>query len=121
MRFNALAASLSGAFTITNLYTNTVLDLSGSDQVTSTLTVSEIARWFDALTQFLDGLLMEDKINKCVEILLLVIRSNDLIVYSGLLRSTALTSPSRTWPTPTNMSVTMVRYNRRRQVRMSSV
>ena len=78
MRFNALATSLTGAFVITNLHTGTVLDLSGSDQVTSTLSITEIIHSFDALPQFPDGLLMEDKINKYVEILLLIVRSSDL-------------------------------------------
>lgn len=42
MRFNTLSALTTGVFVITNYHTKTVLDLSGSDQVTSTLTVSEM-------------------------------------------------------------------------------
>ena len=79
MQLNAVSMSLTGAFVLTNLYTNTVLDLSGSNQVTSTSSVSEIIHRFDALTQFPDGPLTEDPINKCAEI---VIRPGSDLNYS---------------------------------------
>lgn len=88
-----------------------VLDLSGSaDHVNSMSHVSKLIYRFDALIKLLDGLLMEELINKCVsQVLLLAIRSSDLECYSGCLRRWAAprTSSEMCAITP-NISVTML-------------
>ena len=68
------------AYFIRNQESGTVLDLSGSDpdHVKSMSHVSEIIYRFDALTKLSDGHSMEEETNKCVENLLLGIRSSDL-------------------------------------------
>ena len=78
MILNPVSIAAGAAFVIHNMQFNTVLDLSRRDNVTSMSHVSEIIYRFDSLTKFPHGLLMEDRINKCVEIRILRIRSSDL-------------------------------------------
>lgn len=67
MLLNTTVISADAAFVISNLQSNTVLDLSATNEIDSTSSASEIICRFDALTQLPDGLIMEEAINKCVE------------------------------------------------------
>jgi hypothetical protein len=78
MILNPTSIAAGAAFVIHNLRFDTVLDLSGTNHVNGMSYVSEIIYRFDALTKLPHGLLTEERINKCVEILLLGIRSSDL-------------------------------------------
>jgi hypothetical protein len=69
MILNPTSIPVGVALVIYNMHTHTVLDLSGTNHVNSMSRVSEIIYRFDALTKLPDGLLMEETINKCVEIL----------------------------------------------------
>lgn len=79
MILNPVSIAAGAAFVIHNLgLHDVVLDLSQTNGVNSMSHVSEIVYRFDALTKLPHGLLTEERINKCVEILLLGIRSSDL-------------------------------------------
>jgi hypothetical protein len=121
MLLNTTVISADAAFVISNLQSNNVLDLSETNEIDSTSSASEIIYRFDALTQLPDGLIMEEAINKCVEIhLLLGIRFSDLKRHIS-----GRCSKSIQWPMPTpskmcalqNMSVIQIHP----RVRLSSV
>jgi hypothetical protein len=81
MILNPTSIPVGVAFVIYNMQSHTVLDLSGTNHLNSMSHVSEIIYRFDALTKSPDTRIMEETINKCVEILLFGIPSNNLECY----------------------------------------